>query len=213
VDLAAKPMPHDPSIALSPDGSRVVVGSQGNVCVWNLNAGTTETQEFADLDIVAIEFAPCSERVVMGSLFGPLLLWQFGQNPKLLEGHSGKILDIVVTPDGRSAVSAATDDTIRIWDLDTGRSRQQLQGRVGQADAVAIARSGNLAYSVYGNAVVAYDVSAATRLGSLSLDHQITAVSVTPTGTQLAIGDLSGRVHFLSLQRESGPFRVLGAGQ
>lgn len=200
VDLTAKPMPHDPCIALSPDGGRVVVGSQGNVCVWNLDTGMTENQEFADLDIVAIEFGPRSQRIVMGSLFGPLLLWQFGKNLELLEGHSGKVLDIVVTPDGRNAVSAATDDTIRIWDLDAGRQRRQLQGCVGNADAVAIARSGNLAYSVYGNTLVAYDISAGGRLGSLSLDHQITAISVTPAGTRLAIGDLSGRVHFLSIQ-------------
>jgi WD40 repeat protein len=200
VDLAAKPLPHDPSIALSPDGSRVVVGSQGNVCVWNLDTGTTDNQELADMDIVAIEFEPGSKRILMGSLFGPLLLWRLGYDPDLLEGHSGRILDLVVTPDGRSAASAATDDTIRIWDLDARRQRRQIQGCVGHADAVVIARSGNIAYSVYGNAVVAYDLSDGGRLGSLSLDHQITVISVTPAGTRLAIGDLSGRVHFLSLQ-------------
>jgi WD40 repeat protein len=201
VDLTAKPMPHDSSIAFSPDGKSVVVGSQGSVCVWNLDTGITQNQDVVDLDIVTIEFGPRSERIVMGSLFGPLLLWQFGQNLEVLEGHSGRVLDIVVTPDGRSAVSAATDDTIRIWDLDGARQKRQVQGRVGQADAVAIARSGNLAYSVYGNTVVAYDLSAGGRdLGSVSLDHQITAISVTPAGTRLAIGDLSGRIHFMSLQ-------------
>ena len=146
VDISAKPIPRDPRVALSPDGSCVVLGSQGNACAWDQRAGTTQDQELGDLDIVAIEFGPGSQQVVMGSLFGPLLRWQFGQEPVLLEGHSGRVLDVVVTPDGRTAVSAASDDTIRIWDLEHCRQIRQLQGSTGRADAVAIAPYGNVAY-------------------------------------------------------------------
>lgn len=204
VDVSGKPMPHDLSIALSPDGDRVALGSQGNVCVWDVRSGKTQDQELGDFDLVVIEFgpgSPGSERILMGSLFGPLLLWNPGRDPVMLEGHSGRVLDVVVTPDGQKAVSAASDDTILIWDLNSGRQIRQLQGSTGHADSVAIARNCTLAYAIYGHTLVAYDLSAGARLGSLSLDHQITAISVTPAGTPLAVGDLSGRVHFLSLQR------------
>jgi WD40 repeat protein len=200
VDLSPKSMSYDSRIALSPDGHWVALGSPGNVCLWDLNTGTTRNQELGDFDIVAIEFAPDSRRIVLGSLFGPLLLWQFGKDTMLLEGHSGRVLDVVVTPDGHRAVSAATDDTIRVWDLKTGRQMRQLQGSVGRADTVAVAPLGNFAYAVYGHALVAYELAACARIGSLSLDHQITAISVRPNGTQLAIGDRSGRVHYMSLQ-------------
>jgi WD40 repeat protein len=200
VDVSAKSMFYDTCVAISPDGHTVVLGSHGTVCLWDARTGAMRHQPLGDFDTVAIEFAPDSGRVILGSLFGSLLMWQFGTEPKLLEGHSGRVLDVVVTPDGRRAVSAATDDTIRIWDLGAGRPARQLQGCVGRADAVAVAPHGNFAYAVYGHAVVAYDLNAGARLGSLSLDHQITAISVVPSGTQLALGDLSGRVHHLALQ-------------
>ena len=202
VDLTTKPIPLNPSIAFSPDGSCLVLASQGSVCVWNLRTGTMDNRELGDVDIVAIDFDSSSQCVLMGSLFGPLLLWRLGQDdPVLLEGHSGKVLDVVVGPGGHSAVSAASDDTICIWDLDAARLKRHVQGGHGRADACVIARSGNLAYAIYGDTLVAYDVMACTCIGSLSLDHQITAVSVTPTGALLAVGDLSGRVHFLSLEK------------
>jgi len=197
LDVSARPIPRDPTVALSPEGNYVVLGSQGNACVWNLETGATRDQELGDLDIVAIEFGP--ERIVLGSLFGPLLFWQFEADPRLVEGHSGRILDIVVTPDGRSVVSAASDDSIRIWDFDSSRQKRQLQGCVGRADAVAIAPYGTRAFSIYGHTLVAYDLTAGARVGSLSFDHQITTLSLSGTGTRLAIGDLSGRVHFVEL--------------
>jgi WD40 repeat protein len=200
VDISPRPVPRDPRVAVAPDGSCVVLGSQGNVCAWDLHTGALRDQDLGDLDIVAVEFAPDSRGVVMGSLFGPLLMWRFDSVPILLEGHAGRVLDVAVTSDGTTAVSAASDDTILIWDLKTSTQKRQLHCGVARPDTVGIAPYGNLAYSIYGNTLIAWDLASCARIGSVSFDHQITTISVTPTGTQLAIGDLAGRVHFMTLQ-------------
>ncbi len=200
VDITDKPIPRDPTIALSPDGSRVVLGSQGNVCVWDTDTGSTRHQELGDLDIVAIAFDTNSQRAILGSLSGPLLVWRFEQEPVVLDGHMGRVLDIVVTPDGKNVISAGMDDTIRTWALDCLKQTAQLSGHMGKVDAVAIAPNGHLAYSIYGDTIVAYDVDISARLASLSFDHQITTIAVTPSGKRIAIGDQSGQVHYLCLQ-------------
>jgi hypothetical protein len=53
---------------------------------------------------------------------------------------------------------------------------------------------------VYGDTVVAAHVQRGAVLGSLSVDHQITAMAVVPDGRHLALGDESGRVHLMRLE-------------
>ena len=39
-----------------------------------------------------------------------------------LEGHTGAVLSVAVAPDGHSALSGSADDTIRTWNLETGKA-------------------------------------------------------------------------------------------
>ncbi len=39
---------------------------------------------------------------------------------RTLEGHAGWVNSVAVTPDGRRAVSGSNDNTLRVWDLETG---------------------------------------------------------------------------------------------
>ena len=47
---------------------------------------------------------------------------------RTLQGHSGWVRAVAVTPDGRRAISASDDQTLRVWDLDTGKTVRTLQG-------------------------------------------------------------------------------------
>ena len=41
---------------------------------------------------------------------------------RILEGHTGWVYAVAVTPDGRRAVSASRDQTLRLWDLESGQT-------------------------------------------------------------------------------------------
>lgn len=202
VDIIEQPIHHHSQIAISRDGSQVVFCSYGLVCLWDLNQGTTRYQAIGDFECTAIAFDSDSRRVVLGSLFGSIMVWALDEEGSLLNtGMSGgRVLDIVISADGRQAITAGRDDIIRIWDLDTGQVRKQFSGSFGRVDAVAISPNGEFAYSIYDDTLVAHDMRSSSRLASLSFDHQITAVGVTPDGKRLAVGDQSGCVHFLCLQ-------------
>ena len=50
-------------------------------------------------------------------------LWDLesGQSLRTLEGHSSSVYRVAITPDGRRAVSTSDDNTLRVWDLASGK--------------------------------------------------------------------------------------------
>ncbi len=56
-----------------------------------------------------------------------------------------KVNAVAVTPDGRCAVSASHDRTLRLWDLSSGQMIRPLEGHTGQVLAVAVIPDGRRA--------------------------------------------------------------------
>ncbi len=64
---------------------------------------------------------------------GPLL--------RILTGHTDRVYAVAVTGDGR-ALSGSDDQTVRVWDLDSGECSRVLQGHSGLVYAVAVTGDG-----------------------------------------------------------------------
>ena len=43
-----------------------------------------------------------------------------GNDVRTLEGHSGAVRAVTVTPEGGQVLSASDDRTLKVWDLDSG---------------------------------------------------------------------------------------------
>ena len=54
---------------------------------------------------------------------------------------------VAVTPDGQRAVSASDDQTLKVWDLESGRELRTLTGHSGAVIAVAVTPDGRRAVS------------------------------------------------------------------
>jgi WD40 repeat protein len=199
VDVFSKRIPKDITFALSPSGEVVVFGFDSTLCVWNVQTGIVTDHEMPDFGLVAAAYNADSSAVLLGSLFGRLALWRFGGPMVMMDGHSSRILNVAMTADGRSAVSAARDGSFCVWDLGSGGLARQFQGSVDKPDAVAIAADTGMAFTVAGDTLVAIDTTTGKPQSSLTLDHQITTIALTLTGARLVVGDQSGGVHFLSL--------------
>ena len=59
----------------------------------------------------------------------------------------GEGLDVAVTPDGKYAVSASEDHTLKVWDLATGRALRTLEGHSASVYGVAVTVDGKRAVS------------------------------------------------------------------
>jgi WD40 repeat protein len=57
---------------------------------------------------------------------------------RTLEGHTDWVKGVTVTSDGRHAVSASDDHTLKVWDLLTGKAVKTLQGHTDGVTGVAV---------------------------------------------------------------------------
>ena len=58
---------------------------------------------------------------------------------------------MAVTADGKRAVSASEDKTLKVWDLETGRALCTLEGHSAYVDGVAVTGDGKRAVSASGD--------------------------------------------------------------
>ena len=57
-------------------------------------------------------------------------------------------MGICCSADGKIAISASSDKTLRVWDLETGLCKKVLSGHTGQVSDVCCILDGKFAFSV-----------------------------------------------------------------
>ena len=71
-------------------------------------------------------------------------LWDVGAGKPVrkLIGHSKAVTSVAFTPDGKYAVSASWDKTVKVWDIAKGRLRGIISGHADKVHPVAISPNG-----------------------------------------------------------------------
>jgi WD40 repeat protein len=74
-----------------------------------------------------------------------------------LLGHKGGVWGVSVTADGRRAISASDDKTLRLWDVETGACLWVLEGHAGLVRSVSVTPDGRRAISGGGSELAQKD--------------------------------------------------------
>ncbi|MFM6515812.1 MAG: WD40 repeat domain-containing protein, partial [Microcystis panniformis] len=61
---------------------------------------------------------------------------------RTLTGHSGVVLSVAYSPDGRYLASGSQDKTIKIWEVATGKELRTLTGHSGWVNSVVYSPDG-----------------------------------------------------------------------
>ncbi|KAH8601786.1 hypothetical protein B0O99DRAFT_562479, partial [Bisporella sp. PMI_857] len=134
------------SVAFSPDGQRVVSGSDDEtIRLWDAATGALQQTLKGHSDWVnSAAFSPDGQLVVSGSDDKTVRLWDAatGALQQKLEGHSGWVNSVAFSPDGQRVVSGSDDKTVRFWDAATGALQQTLEGHSGRVNSVAFSPDG-----------------------------------------------------------------------
>jgi WD40 repeat protein len=139
------------SVALSPDGRRVLSGGgHPTGAVRLLDAATgqelkrSEAREHA---VWSVAFSPDGRRALDAADFENefrLRDLESGKEVRRFVGHTKPVRQAVFSPDGRRALSASHDGTARLWEVETGKEVKRFGGQDALA-AVAFSPDGRRA--------------------------------------------------------------------
>lgn len=110
------------SVAFSPTGSRVAAGTRyGAVILWDVSSGSVCSRMKAHkADVWGLAFAPDGGKLFSGdgdwNRPGAVKIWTAELTDPLGElPHSGEVLSVAVSPDGKLLAAGSWDHTVRVW--------------------------------------------------------------------------------------------------
>lgn len=209
------------SVALSPDGKRIVTGGQdGSVRLWDLPAFRAGAAQRIALDkstklsghgitVECVAFSRDGKRIASGSWDNTARLYDdAGKDIAVLKGHSRGVMAMAFSPDSSLLATASGDHAfpvageIRAWDAADGKERGLIGKQNDMALGVAFTNDGSRVFTTgRDRAVRIWDLAKRTEIKVLrpadseadeaKIAH---AIAYSPNGSFLAVAGEGGTI-------------------
>jgi WD40 repeat protein len=188
-------------VAFSPDGERLVTTSaDGTVRQWNAGTGR-EIEPPYDRhtgEVFTAVYSPDGQWVASAGTDRTIRVWQARgrQDVAILHGHTGAVIRVAFTADGRRLASLsrewikqAGDDTVRVWEVDLQATLPVLRGHDRYVYPVAFSPDGRwIASGAWDKTVRLWDAATGEPCATLPHPGYVLDLAFGPDGQWLVTG-------------------------
>ena len=152
------------AVAFSPDSTQIASGDErGFMRIWQTQTGeTVSAWRGHTTSVWSLAFSPDGQWLASGSYDQQVRLWTVARLPftativdlredeslgPILRGHTHQVTAVAFSPDNKTLVSGARDQTVRLWEISPyghGQVRHILQGHTDSVNCVAVSPDGAL---------------------------------------------------------------------
>jgi WD40 repeat protein/basic membrane lipoprotein Med (substrate-binding protein (PBP1-ABC) superfamily) len=198
------------SLAFDPSGKHLATASMdGTLRIWNVSLSQEWLSSPTDGYAGHIAFSPDGSLLAAGSGYqGKIRLWNLetGEETGFLTsaGHPGGVDAVTFSPDGAQLASVGVDDSLKIWDIDSGQL-------INLKEEVEISEVGDVMYSPDGSLLVIsgsgttfelLDAATLQKLAEFPNKDVADAIAFSPDGNLLASTTRSGVTRVWDLRTE-----------